>query len=551
MATLRHRGSTLYLFSSFSERDRCKAIPGAFWNREHKAWTYPFSALEDIKTAFPGINLPETIEAYKQLKKDAETRLTVTKTHGYEDFEHEFLLKHQRLCLSISRQYKRFAFFLGTGTGKTLMSLAIVNDDKPCLRTLVVCPKKIINPSWFEDQQNFYPHLRMVCLNTEGNKSLLIKALNTDADIYIVNFETFKILFDTLPQLKLRRLIVDESSKMKDNTSQITKDLLNFGKTMEECYILSGTPAPNNELEYWAQIEIISPGLLGPSFYSFKNYYFLKNPNNQYQVFLNKDKKEELMQKISSVSIYIDQKDCLDIPEETYNIVDVEMTKEQYKIYKQMEREQFAQINENEMILTPNKLASIMKLRQITAGFIYDENKIGQFISDAKLKKLLEDIEEIGPQNSVIIWCQFREEFAMIEAALTKKYGPGLVGTVHGGTKDSDKEIADFKAGKTKWLLCHPQSAMYGLTMNIARYSIYYSMSQSYEQFHQSRDRNKRLGQKFSVNYRFLVCVNSIDKAIVTAVKKKQSVSQEIMNYIRITKGGGTYGNPDDKTQGL
>lgn len=551
MATLRHRGSTLYLFSSFSERDRCKAIPGAFWNREHKCWTYPFASLEAVKEAFPGINLPETIEQYKQIKRDEEDKLKIAKSYGYEDFEHEFLLKHQRLCVSISRMYKRFAFFLGTGTGKTLASLAIVNDDEPKLRTLVVCPKKIINPSWFEDLQNFYPNLRMVCLNTEGNKKLLLKALNTDADIYIVNFETFKILFDTLPQLKIKRLIVDESSKMKDNTSQITKDLLSYGKTIEECYILSGTPAPNNELEYWAQIELVAPGLLGPSFYSFKNYYFLKVPDNQYAVYLNPEKKTQLMDKIASVSIYIDQKDCLDIPEETYSTVEIDMTKEQYKIYKQMEREQFAQISEDETVLTPNKLASIMKLRQITAGFIYDDEKIGRFISDAKLKKLLEDIEEIGPQNSVIIWCQFREEFRMIEEALTKKYGPGLVGTVHGGTKDSDKEIADFKAGKTKWLLCHPQSAMYGLTMNIARYSIYYSMSSSYEQFHQSRDRNKRLGQKFSVNYRFLVCNASIDKAIVTAVKKKQSVSQEIMNYIRITKGGGTYGNSDGQTEGL
>ena len=139
----------------------------------------------------------------------------------------------------------------------------------------------------------------------------------------------------------------------------------------------------------------------------------------------------------------------------------------------------------------------------------------------------------------------------MIEEAIAKTFGPGLSCSLNGQTKDSDGDIAKFKNGEFRYAICHPQSVMYGLTMNIARYTFYHSMSPSYEQFHQSRDRNKRLGQKFSVNYRFLVCKGTIDEAIAKAVKKKQSVSEEIMNYIRITKRGGIYGNSDGEIKGL
>ena len=495
MATLKHRGSTLYIFSNFSERETCKSIPGHAWNGEYKCWTYPFASLETIKDRFPGIALPETIEKYIEMRRTSSMQLEKTKVEG-GDWEHPFLMQHQKMGVDIARTKKRFAFFYDTGTGKTIMMLG-VEEDRPMI-TLVICPLAIIRPAWIEDAMNFFPNLKVVSLNPGRDKSRkkLIRALNSGANIFIVNFESFKILYDTILQLKINRLVIDESSKMKNHTSQITKDILAFGKTVEECYILSGTPAPNSELEYYPQIQLVAPGLLGPSFPSYKNYYFMKDPHNQYKVYLNPDKKQELMDKIGQVAIYVSKDDCLDLPPYTFQMVEIDMAPEHKKIYKQMEKDQFAQITDDTVVLTPNKLAALMKLRQITSGFILDENKSPHFISDAKLNALRDELESIGTKQA-IIWIQFHEEVNRIRAMLAKEFGPETVRALYGGTaktdgtisKDDDETVKDavvreFKAGKFQWLLAHPRTAMYGLTFVNCSYAYYYSMSHSYEEFH-------------------------------------------------------------------
>jgi len=559
MAVLRHRGNTLYLFTPYADRNKCKCISGGIWSKQFKCWLYPFTSLGEIQEAFPDVKLPETVDKFLDLKRTAEAKLRHTTIEG-GDWEHPFLMKHQKMCVDIGRTRPKFAFFLGTGTGKTIASLAIF-DDRPA-RTLVVCPLSIIHSAWMEDGQNFYPHLRITSLNCgrDPQKRKLKKALNSNPDIFIVNFETFKILYDTLKQFKFQRIIVDESSKMKDATSQITKDLLEFSKDIPERYILSGTPAPNSPLEYYTQIDMVSPGLLGPSFYAFRNIFFEPDPDNHYKWICPEHKLQELMDRIKTVAIFIDKDDCLDLPPYTIQHIDLEMDKEQRRVYMQMQELQIAALPDNIEVLAANKLTSLMKLRQITAGFILDENKQPHFISNTKINALRELLEQIGPDSQVIIWIQFHEEVNLIKKMITETYGPNKVRALYGFTqkvesdieiKEDDMSVRDavikgFKEGKFQYLIAHPKTAMYGLTFVNAAYAVYYSMSASYEEFHQSRDRLHRHGQKKNVTYYFLTCNASIDKAIYKAIERKKKVSEEVLNYLKVIKSGGSYDASDD-----
>lgn len=548
---------------------KCKIIQsrsGGYWENKTRCWVYPIGALTYIQEQFPNIALPDTIEQFFKMKRASEIKFESANLVG-GDWDHPFLMKHQKIAVEIARCNPGFAYFFGTGTGKTIMSLAIF-DDRPA-KTLVICPLPIIKPAWITDAKDFFPHIKMVNLHIDGSdpgKRKLLRALNSDADIFIVNFETFKILYETLKQIPFKRIFVDESSKMKRHDSQITEDILSFcidyknrKIRIPERYVLTGTPAPNTPLEYYPQIELVKPQLLAPTFSAFKSYYFEKNPDNQYDLLIKEDKMEELMNKIKQVAIFLDKEDCLDLPPLTITRKDIEMTPEQAQHYKTMEHAQLVALSNEITVLAANKLSSIMKLRQITAGFILDKDKIAHFISLAKLKVLEEVLDEIGGSKQVIIWIQFHEEVNLIKKMIEKKYEAGRCRALYGGTKraESGIELADdenirdavireFQEGKFQYLICHPRTAMYGLTFVNCHYAVYFSLSHSYEEFHQSRDRIQRKGQENNMFCIFLTCVGTIDLAIYRAVKRKQKVSSEMLNYIRIVKGGGSY-DPDDK----
>lgn len=55
--------------------------------------------------------------------------------------------------------------------------------------------------------------------------------------------------------------------------------------------------------------------------------------------------------------------------------------------------------------------------------------------------------------------------------------------------------LKKFKNGEADILLAHPKTLQYGVTLTNCHYSIYYSLSYSFEQYYQCHDRIYRFGQ--------------------------------------------------------
>ena len=74
------------------------------------------------------------------------------------------------------------------------MGLEIAKHFK---KTLVVCPLSIINTAWIKDCNRFYPKLKTVNL-WDNNKQKRIDRLNSNGDIFIINYEGLKIIIDEI-----------------------------------------------------------------------------------------------------------------------------------------------------------------------------------------------------------------------------------------------------------------------------------------------------------------------------------------------------------------
>jgi len=456
------------------------------------------------------------------------------------------LYEHQIEGINRGRQ-GNCALFWDCGVGKTLVALHIIKHwiAKGEGPALVVCPLSIIDAAWIQDSCRFTPELSIVSLH---DKISLVreKRLAEKHDIYVANYETLKSLYPALAAKGFGTLIVDESSKMKNPKSQITRALLSFagiefrkspykaGVVIPHRYVLSGTPAPNNEGEHWAQIKMITgPGneCLHDNFYAFRSMFFQTIPlglTGQKIFKFRTGMQEVLLDAIAPITHVVRKQDALDLPEQVHQIRNVVLSGPELKAYETMEKDLVLRLKD-ETILSTNALVEVMKLRQLTSGFIYgeDTHRVGR----SKLNELVDLLDAIG-DNQVIIWANFKEEIQSLLKELPDSQA------LWSGCADRDQTVRDFVAGKFRYLIANPQSAAHGLTFTNCRYAVYFSLNYSYEMLKQSQDRIHRIGQKYSTTYYYLLANKTIDPVIYRALNGKASLSQATLAYLKNGKVG-------------
>ena len=534
----------------------CASVGSGFWNKKDRVWEFSLSVGAKLRHSLTDAQI--TPEAQQRIDEIVKKINIIRELKQHKNLEAvllgsdaDFLMEHQRLCVAISKLANSYAFYLDTGTGKTVTALEIINQNKD-IKWVVVCPKTIIKTAWMEDHLMFYPDLKILPLSKniktedyleiarrweiplKGRNSVaeLREKLTAHAQVFIINPESFKKETDFLQKQGVTGLIFDESVKIKDNNAQITKTTLKFGYGMKKIYILSGEPAPNNPLEYFPQMKLIDEGVFGSNFYSFRNKFFATTDYLGYNWKLKPNMEELFSERLSMKSLFIGKNECLDLPEKLYQTRGITLKGDAFKYYKQMEINRMLQVEES-VTIAPNILTSIMKLRQITSGFVIDNDAETHMLHTQKLDELSNVLEEIG-KKQVIIWCNFKNEIRTIENMLLAQ-GKKVV-TAYSGTKDTDESVRLFKEGKVQYIIANPKTLKYGVTFVKCSYAVYYSLSYSYDDYYQSHDRIYRKGQEKPCTFIFLICENTIDEVIYDVLKQKGDISEAIKRYSRLLK---------------
>jgi len=339
-------------------------------------------------------------------------------------------------------------------------------------------------------------------------------------------------------------VVLDESSKIRNPKARITKTLLHNRDNFKYRIVMSGTPAPNSPEEYWSQIKFIS-NVLPDSFYRFRNLYMKLDRNGQEAGYVHPMKLGEMFRKgfkyvlkdqdrfmneIRPVCFWAKKSECLDLPDEVDVVREVTLSPAQMRVYKDMQRHMVAEIG-NQITVATVALTKLMRLRQLSAGFAVDTmGEIAELSDNAKLNELLSVLEELGDKQ-VIIWIQFKKEVEVISRHLKSFV------TLYSETKDRDKAIEEFKSGKAQYLIAHPKSGGFGLTLTNCDTMIFFSIDYSFEGIEQSRGRVHRPSQKNKCTSIYLLAKDTIDADIKQALDKKESLQalcQRILNSKKI-----------------
>lgn len=427
------------------------------------------------------------------------------------------------------------ALLVEMGCGKSLISVAVAGalfNERRIRNLLIVCPLSICGV-WEEEFSKFADfdyNLKILKGSLEKKIETLYSLEGRALQIAVVNYESVWRIERQIKNWHPDMIICDESHKIKSHNIAASKSIHKLGEKTMYRLILTGTAITNKAIDIFSQYKFLEPKIFGKSFYTFRNHYFDMVGFGNHTPILKKSMKNELKNKIHSIAFVAKKSECLDLPETTEIVRKIELEPSAMNTYKHLVRDSFAELQNSEVTVT-NVLTKILRLSQLTGGFLGDDEgkKVNQ-ISKAKLNALKDIIYDITSSGKkLVVMARFIPEIEAIKKLLVKKNLSFSV--ITGEIKNRADEIAKFQ-NDTDVLVFVGQIATAGLgiTLTAASTMVFYSLDYSMSNFEQARARIHRTGQKENCTYIYLIASNTVDEKIMKALKNKVNLAKSLID---------------------
>lgn len=380
-------------------------------------------------------------------------------------------------------------------------------------------------------------------------------------------------------------IILDESSKIKTNNpckddkkSKRTQAVLKLNNIGERC-ILTGTFMSKSPLNAYDQMRFLCSSFFSESMFAFAEHYTIRrrlpsvrgarvllaekdyssihkrlvrargNPaqlrgaidgiisfygvseedclfimkHEEYTPFKNLD---ELWERIGDTCIKVDRKTSLDLPPKIYKTYDVQLTREQKKLYLQLQS-----MHCTDNITVDNGLKLYLRFQDICNGYepveteeVNEEGKhkieLLPLKENPKLEVLEEIIDDLGDKQ-VVVWCSRSKLLYDAEKHIREL---GYTTAVYDGKIDKktrEEGYQSFMQGKTQVIFLNQASGAYGLDgLKEADYAIYLCNSYSVEQRYQSENRIYRGEITRSKHIIDIICTGTCEQKVTEALKQ-------------------------------
>lgn len=541
------KDGAIYVTDCFHEKDFLKSIQGRRWDAKTKAWVLPTTvdAIDALRT-IPGRMDSQIIHVYerlKQLQKDTNAEKFADYVKPIEPMPLIKNIKpfqHQIKAYNMALMNDSFAFLMEMGTGKSLTAVAVTARRYlrgEVRRVLIVAPTSVC-PVWPKEFEATLVIKRVAVL--EGPVVKRIKMLNelskwpAHLQIAVINYEATWRMLDNLIAWKPDMIICDESQRIKNPSAKQSKALHKLGKVTKYKLILSGTPVQNAPLDFFSQYKFLDDKVFGTSYYAFRARYARMGGYGNHQV-IGYNNLDELIRKAHSIAYRVTKKEALDLPEQIDEFRYCELEPKTQSLYKEIKEESYAEL-ENEEVTVRNVLTKLLRLQQITGGYLKTDEGIEKHVSNAKLNVLKETIEDIvAAGKKVVIFARFLSEIAVIRKLMDEldlQYS-WIAGEVD--IKDRGEQVRLFQENPNiKVFIAQIQTAGLGITLHAADTAVFYSLDFNYANYSQARARIHRIGQKNNCTYIHLLAKGTIDEKVMEALQKKEDMAKMVVDNWRM-----------------
>lgn len=418
--------------------------------------------------------------------------------------------------------------------GKTIITLSVINELKygrfQVRKVLVIAPKKVAEATWQREAAKWdnVKHLRFSTVL--GSQAKRIRALNTPADIYIINRENVVWLVDYYKNdWPFDMVVCDEFSSFKSHSAKRFKALAAIRGHIDRIIGLTGTPSPNGLDDLWSQVYLLDQGQrLGRYYTHFRERYFEPGKRSR-EVIYQYDPKDgaeaAILEKISDICISMKAADYLQLPKIIYDDIPVVLDAKAKKAYTELERKMILELPDDVIDVT-SAAALSNKLQQLANGAIYNDEHDWHAIHNCKLEAFMELIEQLNGQHALVFY-NFQHDRERLQELLAKSK---LRVRVFSGAQDE----ADWNAGKVDILLAHPASTAYGLNLQEGgHHVVWFGLNWSLELYQQANKRLHRQGQEQPVIVHHLICVETRDEDLADALSRKDKSQEWVLQSLK------------------
>lgn len=480
-----------------------------------------------------------------------------------------------------------------TGKTKTTIDILSILAQQGIIRkALIVCPARVMDVWAAEFAAHSPVHHQVIIWDAkERQRGLPSPEMPgyLDLQVVVVNYEAFATPGKKLPsgrrsqttgRFKVRTQIkkwlgsdpaagvLDESHKIKSPSGKAATMLVSMRPMFNFHALLTGTPVTkaNRIHDAYMQWKWVNPDRFKdlPDALAFKQQYGRWINSNGYDQWTGPRNTDDFRNRIHIDSFAVRRDECFDLPEVDTQVIDVKLSAQTTRAYKEMaeemittwEYEEALRIKANKKrawclrkyeetgikaykekafelkteadshtIEASIKLVQALRLAQITSGCV--KNDEGEYIriGNEKIKALEELIDHYKEvDEKVVVAARFKPDLDAIALLGARFRLP--VFQLRGGLSRSEStgNIENFKRLDGAGLfVMQPQSGSLGIDLSTARHMVWFSLVPSFVDFSQSNDRIAL--SKKSRTYTYLLVPNSIDTVMYTALQSDKEVA--------------------------
>jgi len=457
--------------------------------------------------------------------------------HTYQDSAVQFL--HERTSLN-REGAGGGALFLDPGMGKSSILLQWMKEMKyfgMASRFLVIAPLRVVYNVWPDEVQGWTNFRDLSYSIVHGTESVRKKRLALPTTMHLINRDAvtwLAKLVEGRKNLPWQAIVIDESTSFKNWGAARSKALRKLIDRIPYRVIMTGTPAPRNLADLFPQVWLLDQGkALGENITRFREHYCMQigaREQNNYQV--RDDRADAIHQRISHLTLRLDAKDYLSMPDITYHQVMIDLPPVAKAEYDQMEKDMFLALADGSGRAAVNAGAKYQACKQISNGGIYGHDRSIHDLHEAKTEACLEIIDELGGKP-VLIAYQYEHDLRRLKRAIKGLH------VIKGGMKSDavTRIIQAWNEDKLDppYLAVQPQALSYGVNAQhgSCRDIIWYGPSDNLDTVLQFDCRIHRQGIGSGVRVHRLCCKGTIDEVIWRRIDKKEDVQSTLLQVLR------------------
>ena len=430
------------------------------------------------------------------------------------------LYRYQDKAYSWAFKKSKIALFLEMRLGKTLIAIKWVQSRFNCKRILVICPLSVV-PIW--QRELSLEGIKCFQLNTIITR-VFNGSLQSLEGWFITNYET--ITFTNLSEMNWDCVILDESTKIRNPDTKISRKCVENFKEVPFKAILTGTPAPESHLDYFNQLKFLYNEVLQcTSWWSFRNKYFHQYRYRGQKFRPRKEFTEVFKLYLADRAYILSRKQTGLGSKKIHETRLVEMDPLAYNAYKVFEKDWMLKDFE-----VKYAIVAYNYMRQMTGGY----PKNGIFESSHKIKEVQSLLSGELKGEKIVLWVYHTKEIRKLYNTLKSKYVCTWIDCQITGQEREKRRLSFQNDAHMQILIAQIKTGSMGVDLSAADTVINYSKSYSCLDNLQLEDRVIHPEKKVPILFINLVTKGTIDEDIEEIIYNKKTASKDFLHKVNV-----------------